>query len=54
LLGKKVLEVITKDEAEGEHRYEISKQKLNLLNGIYFVKLTVGNTIITKKMIFTE
>ncbi|MBA3971303.1 MAG: T9SS type A sorting domain-containing protein [Bacteroidetes bacterium] len=54
VLGKKIMEVNSKDQAEGDHSVHISKQDLNMVNGIYFVKFTIGGNTITKKLIISE
>ena len=54
VLGKKIMEVNNNNQLEGEHSIQISKHDLNLINGIYFVKFTIDNTTITKKLIITE
>lgn len=54
VLGKKIMETSKIDQAEGEYSFQISKQELNLLNGIYFVKFSIDNTSITKKLIISE
>ncbi|MCX6296053.1 MAG: M43 family zinc metalloprotease [Bacteroidetes bacterium] len=54
ILGKKLMEINNNNQLEGDHSIQISKHELNLINGIYFVKLTIDNTTITKKLIITE
>ncbi len=54
VLGKKIMEVNNGSQTEGDYSVQISKSELNLLNGIYFVKFTIDNTTITKKLIITE
>ncbi|MFL5762602.1 MAG: M43 family zinc metalloprotease [Bacteroidia bacterium] len=55
ILGKKLMEVDNTAQAEGDYTVEISKDQLHLLNGIYFVKVSLDNqNIITKKLIITE
>lgn len=54
VLGKKITESNNPSQAEGNHTFEISKQDLNLKNGVYFVKITIDNTTMTKKLIISE
>ena len=54
VLGKKIMEVINANQTEGDYTIQLSKQDLHLFNGIYFVKLSVDNNTITKKLIITE
>ncbi|MES2285595.1 MAG: M43 family zinc metalloprotease [Bacteroidota bacterium] len=54
LLGKKIMEITNNDQPEGDYSIPISKQQYNISNGIYFIKLSIDNTAITKKTIFTE
>lgn len=54
ILGKKIMEVNKNNQAEGDYSFQISKQELNLLSGIYFVKFSIDNTSITKKLIISE
>lgn len=54
VLGKKIMETSNNNQAEGDYNVQISKTELNLLNGIYFVKFTINNSTITKKLIITE
>jgi PKD repeat protein len=54
VLGKKIMEVNNMNQAEGDYSIQISKQELHLLNGIYFVKCTIDNSSVTKKLIISE
>ena len=54
VLGKKIMEVNNANQTEGDYTIQISKQDLGLYNGIYFVKVSVDNNTITKKLIITE
>lgn len=53
VLGKKLM-VTAATQNEGDYSVTISKQELGLRNGIYFVKITVDNHTVTKKLIITE
>lgn len=50
VVGKELSTVVTSELPAGEYKYEINKD-LKLASGIYFVKLTVGNYTITKKLV---
>ncbi len=54
VLGKKIMEVNNSNQAEGDYNVQISKNELKLLSGVYFVKFTINNNTITKKLIITE
>jgi len=54
LLGKKVADVVNTNQAEGDYTYTISKVDNKLNNGIYFIRLSVNNSIVTKKIVITE
>ncbi|MGB3947030.1 MAG: T9SS type A sorting domain-containing protein, partial [Bacteroidia bacterium] len=54
LLGKQIMVVDNKNQAAGDYSIELSKGAYQINSGIYFVKLTVDNSIVTKKLIFTE
>ncbi|CAN5410824.1 hypothetical protein BH10BAC1_BH10BAC1_10100 [soil metagenome] len=54
VLGKKIMEMNKTNQAEGDYTFQISKQELNLLNGIYFVKFSIDNTSMTKKLVISE
>jgi len=54
VLGKKVFSNATNGQAEGDYSVQISKQNQNLRNGIYFVRFSVDNESVTKKLIITE
>ncbi|MCW3084445.1 MAG: hypothetical protein JWP12_1811 [Bacteroidetes bacterium] len=54
VLGKTVFVQSTSGQPEGDYNVAISKQNLNLRNGIYFIRLSVGNESITKKLIITQ
>ena len=54
VLGKKIMESNNANQTQGEHTFQISKQDLNLRNGIYFVKISIDNTSITKKLVISE
>jgi hypothetical protein len=54
VLGKNVFSQVNNGQAAGDHSVAISKQDLNLRNGIYFVRLMINNESTTKKLIITE
>ncbi len=54
VLGKQIMEVNNLGQLEGEHSVEISKQELNLQNGVYFIKFSIDNSSITKKLVISE
>lgn len=54
VLGKKIMESNNVNQTQGEHTFQISKQDLNLRNGVYFVKFSIDNTSITKKLVISE
>jgi PKD repeat protein len=54
VLGKTVFVQVNAGQAEGDYSVSISKQNLNLRNGIYFVKFSVDDKATTKKLIITE
>jgi hypothetical protein len=54
VLGKSVFVQSNSGQAEGDYSVSISKQNLNLRNGIYFVKFTVNDQSTTKKLIVTQ
>lgn len=54
VLGKKIMESTNANQTQGEHTFQISKQDLNLRNGVYFVKFSLDNTSITKKLVISE
>jgi PKD repeat protein len=54
LLGKQVMVIDNKSQTAGDYSIELSKGAYHINSGIYFVKLTVDNSIVTKKLIFTE
>ena len=51
IIGKKVVELENKNQAEGDYSYNVSKQDYNLKSGIYFVKFSVEGNTITKKIL---
>ncbi|MCK6650452.1 MAG: T9SS type A sorting domain-containing protein, partial [Bacteroidia bacterium] len=54
ILGKKVADVVSANQPEGDYSFNISKSDLNLNSGIYFIRLSVNNTIVTNKLVVTE
>ena len=54
VLGKTVFTQTNGAQSEGDYTVVISRQNQNLRNGIYFIRLTVGDQSITKKLIITE
>lgn len=54
LLGKKIMEISTAGQMEGDHSISISKEELSLNNGIYFIRLSVNGNAVTKKLIITQ
>ncbi|MGQ0829846.1 MAG: M43 family zinc metalloprotease [Bacteroidota bacterium] len=54
VLGKIISEVNNDNQPEGDYSFLISKQELNLNNGVYFIKFSVDNSSVTQKLIITE
>jgi PKD repeat protein len=54
VLGKKVMDISTANQPEGDYSIVLSKENMGLRNGIYFVKLTIDNNTITKKLVISE
>lgn len=54
VLGKQLLKIDQGAQPEGDYSLNISKNELNLKTGIYFIKLTIGNAAITRKLVITE
>lgn len=54
VLGKTVFSQTNNGQPEGDYAVTISKQNLHLNNGIYFVKFSVNNEAVTKKLIISE
>lgn len=54
VLGKKVMVVNSSNQAEGDYNVQISKNELHLKNGVYFVKFSINNSTVTKKLVITE
>ncbi len=54
VLGKKIMEVNNLSQVEGHYTFEISKQALDLQNGVYFVKFSIDNAAVTKKLVISE
>jgi PKD repeat protein len=54
ILGKQLTKIDQHEQTEGDHSILLSKEQLNLRSGIYFIKLTIGKAVITRKLIITE
>lgn len=54
LLGKKIKEIGYAGQPEGDYTINLSKEELGLNNGIYFIRLTVNDNTVTKKLIITQ
>jgi PKD repeat protein len=54
VIGKTVFSQVNNGQTEGDHSVLISKEDLNLRNGIYFVKFSVNNQSVTKKLVISE
>jgi PKD repeat protein len=54
ILGKQLTKIDQHEQTEGDHSILLSKEQLNLRSGVYFIKLTIGKAVITKKLIITE
>ncbi len=54
VLGKNIITFNNGIQPEGDYSIEISKEKLNLTNGVYFIKFSIGSTSITKKLVISE
>jgi PKD repeat protein len=54
VLGKSVMMQNNINQAEGDYTVVISKEQLGLNNGIYFVKFSIDDKTITKKLVITQ
>ncbi len=54
ILGKKVAELVNSNQVEGNYSFDVSKAENNLNNGIYFIRLSVNNSVVTTKLVVTE
>ncbi len=54
VLGKQIMAVNNLGQTEGDYTFQISKQELNLQNGIYFIKVSIDNSTVTKKLVISE
>jgi PKD repeat protein len=54
ILGKQLTKIDQHEQSEGDHTVLLSKEQLNLKSGVYFIKLTIGKAVITRKLIITE
>jgi hypothetical protein len=54
VLGKVVFSEANSNQTEGDHSLTISKENLNLRNGVYFIKFNVNDRVATKKLIITQ
>jgi PKD repeat protein len=54
VLGKVIALPVNTAQSEGDYRVTLSRYDNRLTNGVYFIKLTVGNTTVTRKLIITE
>ncbi|MCE3280686.1 MAG: hypothetical protein K0S44_2877 [Bacteroidetes bacterium] len=54
VLGKVVFAEANSNQTEGDHSLTISKENLNLRNGVYFIKFIVNDRAATKKLIITQ
>jgi hypothetical protein len=54
IVGKKVMDIANKSEAEGDYSYQVSKDENHLNSGIYFVRFSIDDQQISKKLIITK
>lgn len=54
VLGKVVSVPVNTSQSEGDYKVTLSRYDNRLTNGVYFIKLTVDNTTVTRKLIITE
>jgi len=53
-IGKEIIELVNGIQPQGSYSINFDAGKLNLSGGVYFYKLTSGETSITKSMILTK
>jgi len=49
--GRGVLRLVDQKQSKGLHHVEFDAEKFNLNDGVYFYRLQIGNSIITRKLI---
>ena len=54
ILGKQISKLNLGSQSEGDHTLSLSKGELKLKTGVYFVKLTIGKSSVTRKLIIAE
>ena len=51
ILGKQVANIFNGKQSSGQHQFEINRNELGLMNGMYFIKMSVGNSTLTHKIL---
>jgi PKD repeat protein len=54
VLGKVAFAQTSANQSAGDHSLTVSKENLQMKNGIYFVKFTVNDKSVTKKLVITQ
>lgn len=54
VLGKHIATLEQGNQVEGNHSITLSKEQLGLQNGVYFIQIHIGKSILTKKLLIAE
>jgi len=54
LLGKEIAKLVDEEKSPGEYEIEIDANKLGLVSGVYFYKMTAKDFVSIKKLIYLK
>ncbi|KAF0142650.1 MAG: subtilisin-like serine protease [Stygiobacter sp.] len=54
MLGQKIRTIVDQVQSPGLHQYKLNTEDFGLSSGVYLYSLSVGNTVVTKKMLLVK
>ncbi|MDP2038450.1 MAG: T9SS type A sorting domain-containing protein, partial [Ignavibacteria bacterium] len=54
ILGQKISTIVDQVQSPGLHQYKLNTEDYSLSSGVYLYSLSVGNSVVTKKMLLIK
>jgi len=54
MLGKEIAKLVNEDKTPGEYELEIDANKLGFVSGVYFYRMTAGDFVAIKKLVYLK
>jgi hypothetical protein len=54
VVGEKVAVILDENQSGGQHKLQMKAEDVNYINGVYYIKIMVDNTVIVRKTMLAK